>query len=91
MLSLAKTQKHDFAAIYIRSRHHSRGTIDSRFSLDVGVKRAIQKGKGELFLNATDLLNTIVIRKEIKGNNFPYTSADYYKTLVIRIGYNYKF
>jgi hypothetical protein len=34
-----------------------------RFSLDLGMKKAIQKGKGELFLNATDLLITMVTRK----------------------------
>jgi len=86
-----KNTEAQLTAIYLAPDIIPQGTIDSRFSLDVGVKRAIQKGKGELFLNATDLLNTMVIRKEIKGNNFFYTSADYYETQVIRFGYNYKF
>ena len=50
-----------------------------------------EKGKGELFLNATDLLNTMVIKREIQGEGFRYTSDDYYETQVIRLGYNYKF
>jgi len=57
----------------------------------MGMKKTIQKGKGEILFNATDLLNTMVIRKEIYGNNFNMKSADYYETQVIRLTYNYKF
>jgi outer membrane receptor protein involved in Fe transport len=78
-------------AIYLAPDIIPQGTIDSRFSLDFGIKKVIQNGKGELFLNATDLLNTMIIRKEINGNNFTYTSSDYYETQVIRFGYSYKF
>jgi outer membrane receptor protein involved in Fe transport len=78
-------------AIYLAPDIIPQGTIDARFSLDAGVKKGIQKGRGEVFLNATDLLNTMVIRKEINGNNFSYTSTDYYETQVIRLGYSYKF
>ncbi|WP_300976846.1 outer membrane beta-barrel protein, partial [Flavobacterium sp.] len=67
------------------------GKIKSRFSLDLGLKKAIQKGKGELFFNATDLLNTMIIKKDINGQGFNYTSNDYYETQVIRLGYSYKF
>lgn len=65
--------------------------MKSRFSLDLGLKKTIQKGKGELFLNASDLLNTMIIKKEIKGQGFNYISNDYYETQVIRLGYSYKF
>lgn len=78
-------------AVYLAPDLIPQGKIDQRFSLDAGVKKPIQKGKGELFLNATDLLNTMVIRKDIKGDGFGYVSADYYETQVIRIGYSYKF
>jgi len=78
-------------AVYLAPDIIPQGKISSRFSLDLGVKKKIQKGKGELFLNATDLLNTMVIRKRIRGDGFSYVSADYYETQVIRIGYSYKF
>lgn len=77
--------------VYLAPDVIPQGKIDQRFSMDLGVKKAIQKGKGELFLNATDLLNTLTIKKNIQGNGFSYTSTDYYETQVIRIGYNYKF
>lgn len=86
-----ETTEAQLTAIYLAPDIIPQGTIDSRFSLDFGIKKAIQSGRGELFLNATDLLNTMVIRKEISGNNFSYTSSDYYETQVIRLGYSYKF
>jgi len=78
-------------AIYLAPDIIPQGKINSRFSLDVGVKKKIQKGKGELFLNTTDLLNTMVITKTIQGDGFHYISSDYYETQVVRIGYSYKF
>jgi outer membrane receptor protein involved in Fe transport len=77
--------------IYLAPDLIPQGKIGSRFSLDIGMKKKIQKGKGELFLNATDLLNTMNIRRDIIGEGFNYTSVDYYETQVIRVGYNYKF
>lgn len=67
------------------------GKTFSRFSIDIGLKKGIQNGKGELFINATDIANTLNLKKEIKGNGFSYISTDYYETQVIRLGYNYKF
>ena len=77
--------------IYLAPDIIPQGKIKSRFSLDLGLKKAIQKGKGELFFNATDLLNTMIIKNEINGQGFKYTSNDYYETQVIRLGYSYKF
>ncbi len=79
------------SAIYLAPDIIPQGTIGSRFSLDMGIKKGIQQGKGELFFNAKDLLNTMVIRKSIEGNTFSYTSVDYYETQVLRLGYGYKF
>lgn len=67
------------------------GRIGSRFSLDAGVKKSVQKGKGELFVNATDLLNTMQYTRTIRGTDFTLESTDYYETQVIRAGYNFKF
>lgn len=78
-------------AIYLAPDIIPQGTIDARYSLDMGIKKGIQQGKGDIFLNATDLFNTMVIRKSFSGDGFSYTSTDYYETQVIRIGYSYKF
>lgn len=87
------TQKWDaqLTAIYLAPDIIPQGKIAARFSLDLGIKKTVQKGKGEVFLNATDVLNTMVIKKRIQGDTFSYTSSDYYETQVIRLGYSYKF
>ena len=77
--------------IYLAPDIIPQGTINSRFSIDFGVKKTIQKGKGELFFNATDLANTLVLRQSIKGDSFEYTSTNYNETQVFRLGYSYKF
>lgn len=80
-----------FTLVYLAPDIIPQGKTKSRFTMDAGVKKTIQKGKGELFMNASDLLNTMVIRKSVQGNGFAYTSNDYYETQVIRLGYSYKF
>ena len=88
---LPKNFDAQLTAIYLAPDIIPQGKIAQRFSLDFGIKKSLQKGKGELFLNATDILNTMIIKKEIHGQDFKYISTDYYETQVIRLGYNYKF
>lgn len=78
-------------AIYLAPDIIPQGKILSRFSIDGGLKKNIQKGKGDVFFNFTDLLNTMVIKKRIDGTGFNYTSDNYYETQVLRLGYSYKF
>lgn len=87
----SKSTDVQLTAVYLAPDIIPQGKIKSRFSLDLGLKKMVQKGKGELFFNATDLLNTMIIQKEITGQGFIYTSDDYYETQVIRLGYSYKF
>jgi outer membrane receptor protein involved in Fe transport len=88
---LPKNIDAQLTAIYLAPDIIPQGKIAQRFSLDLGIKKSLQKGKGELFLNATDILNSMIIKKEIQGQGFKYISTDYYETQVIRFGYNYKF
>ncbi|QHS58145.1 TonB-dependent receptor domain-containing protein [Chitinophaga agri] len=67
------------------------GKTYSRFGVDIGVKKTIQQGKGELFVNATDVANTLRNKRAVRGKGFHYTSTDYNETQVVRAGYNYKF
>ncbi|MFT5886466.1 MAG: outer membrane receptor protein involved in Fe transport [Arcticibacterium sp.] len=79
------------SAVYLAPDIIPQGKIYARFSLDFGLKKLVNDGKGELFINATDMLSTMALKKEIQGNGFSYTSHDYYETQVFRIGYGYKF
>lgn len=91
MFKLPKSLDIQLTAVYLAPDIIPQGQIGQRFSLDFGIKKSIQKNQGELFINATDLLNTMQIKKNIQSNDFKYVSTDYYETQVIRIGYNYKF
>jgi outer membrane receptor protein involved in Fe transport len=90
-LKLSDKVDAQLSAVYLAADIIPQGKIKSRFSLDFGVKKSVQKGKGELFLNATDLLNTMTIKTEIFGQGFSYTSSNYAESQVIRLGYSYKF
>jgi outer membrane receptor protein involved in Fe transport len=79
------------SAIYLAPDLVPQGKIYSRFSIDLGLKKGIQKGRGEIFINATDVANTLRLKRTVKGDGFSYISMDYYETQVVRIGYNYKF
>lgn len=87
--------RHDWdlqaTAVYMAPDIIPQGKIYSRFYVDAGVKRTIQNGKGEVFLNVTDLFNTLRIKRTITGDGFHFVSTDYYETQVIRLGYTYKF
>ncbi|OLY94550.1 Outer membrane receptor proteins, mostly Fe transport [Cnuella takakiae] len=77
--------------VYLAPDLIPQGKIGQRFSLDAGLKKVVQKGRGDFFVNATDLLNTMQIKRELKGNGFTLISTDYYETQVVRAGYSIKF
>jgi outer membrane receptor protein involved in Fe transport len=91
LAKLPKEIEAQLTSIYLAPDIIPQGKIKSRFSIDFGIKKPIQNNKGELFLNATDLFNTLVIKKEVNGETFNFISNDYYETQVIRLGYKYKF
>jgi outer membrane receptor protein involved in Fe transport len=77
--------------VYLAPDLLPQGRIDSRYSLDVGAKKSVQQGRGEIVVNATDLLNTMQLRRTIRGRDFRVVSTDYLETQVVRVGYNWKF
>ncbi len=91
MAHFTKSLNTQLTMIYLAPDIIPQGKIQARFSMNLGINKDIQKGKGQLFLNASDILNTLVIRKQINGADFYYTSSDYYETQVFRFGYKYKF
>ncbi len=91
LLHLPKGIEAQVSFVYLAKDIIPQGEIAARYSVDLGIKKPVQQGKGEVFFNATDLLNTMVVKKVIQGNGFSYTSDDYYETQVVRLGYSYKF
>lgn len=91
MFKLKGQTQIQLSGVYLAKDIIPQGTIGSRFSVDLGIKKQIQKGKGELFLNGTDILGTLKTKRSIIGNGFTYNSTDYLETQVFRLGYSYKF
>ncbi len=87
----AKKLDFQLSAIYLAPDIIPQGKIRARFSVDFGLKKAIQNQKGEIFFNGSDIFNTLVIKKKIQGQGFSYLSDDYYETQVFRLGYGLKF
>jgi outer membrane receptor protein involved in Fe transport len=79
------------SGVYLAPDLLPQGRTESRFSLDVGVKKGVQRGKGEIVVNATDVLNTNQARRTVRGTGFTVVSTDYLETQVVRVGYNRKF
>lgn len=91
LFQFARQTEMQVSVIYLSPDLIPQGRIEERFSVDAGVKKQVQKGRGELYLNASDVFNTLRIKREIRGNGFTLIGADYYETQVFRLGYNYKF
>lgn len=91
LFHLSKQIDFQLTTVYMAPDVVPQGKNYSRFYMDLGMKKSIQKGKGELFINATDVANTLRIKKEVTGDGFHYKSTDYYETQVFRVGYTYKF
>ncbi|WP_353718355.1 TonB-dependent receptor [Dyadobacter sp. 676] len=88
MVKRSKTEV-QVVAVYQAPDIVPQGRTGHRFSIDAGAKR--QLPKGELFVNATDLFGTLIIRKTVYGDGFHYKSSDYYETQLVRAGYSFKF
>ena len=77
--------------VYLAPDLLPQGRIGSRFSLDAGLKKSVAGGRGEIVVNATDILNTNQPERTIRGSDFVLVSTDYLETQVIRAGYSWKF
>lgn len=77
------------AGVYLAPDLFPQGRIGSRTSLDLGFKKSVRRG--EIVVNATDVLNTNQARRTIHGTDFRMVSRDYLETQVVRIGYTYAF
>ena len=91
VIRLPREWQTQVSSVYLAPDLLPQGRIGSRYSLDIGMKKSVQQGKGEIVVNATDLLNTNQARRTIRGTDFRLVSTDYLETQVIRAGYNWKF
>jgi len=77
------------AGVHLAPDLFPQGRIGSRSSLDLGLKKGLRRG--EIVVNATDVLNTNQARRTIQGTDFRIVSRDYLETQVVRVGYTFSF
>ncbi len=86
-----KNYKAQLNFLYLAPDLIPQGKIFARYSVGFGLQKTAQNGKGEWFINATDIFNTLKTKREITANGFSFIGTDYNETQVVRIGYSYKF
>lgn len=91
VMKLPRDWQTQVSNVYLAPDLLPQGRIGSRYSLDLGMKKSVQQGRGEIVVNATDLLNTMQAERTIRGTDFRLVSTDYLETQVVRVGYNWKF
>lgn len=67
------------------------GSLSEHYSLNAGVSYPVINGAGEIYLNATDLLNTDKVTETIHSDNLTMIRTDYLETQTITVGFKYKF
>ena len=79
------------SAVYMAPKNIPQGRELSRSSVDLGFKKVLLNGNGELIFSFSDIFNDFGIHQEIEGNGFSAVYQNYYETQVARIGFKYKF
>ncbi len=77
--------------IYFAPKNIPQGRQLSRSSIDLGIRKKVLQGKGDITLNFSDIFNHFGIRQEIYGDGVNILYENYFETQVLRIGFRYKF
>jgi hypothetical protein len=77
--------------LYLAPKNIPQGKELSRSSIDLGFKKVVWKGKGEITFAFTDIFNQYGIRQEIIGEGFNVLYENYFETQMVRLGLKYKF
>ena len=79
------------SAIYFAPKNIPQGKQFARSSVDIGLKKQVLKGKGEILFSFSDVFNQFGIHQELSGDGFRTVYENRYETQVARIGLKYKF
>ncbi|MCW0484839.1 outer membrane beta-barrel family protein [Gaoshiqia sediminis] len=77
--------------IYYAEKTIPQGKQLARSSIDLGIKKNVLKGKGEISFAFSDIFNDFALRQEYEGDGFKVLYENYYETQVARLGLKYKF
>jgi outer membrane receptor protein involved in Fe transport len=89
--TLWKQTQVQLTALYYTPKNIPQGKQMARSSIDLGIKKIVFGGKGELTCSFSDIFNKFGIRQEIKGNGFTAVYENYYETQILSFSFKYKF
>jgi outer membrane receptor protein involved in Fe transport len=89
--NLPKDFQIQLTGVYYAAKNIPQGKQLSRSSIDLGIKKAILEGNGDITLSFSDMFNDFGIRQEFDGDGFTALYENYYETQVVRIGFKYRF
>lgn len=88
---LPKGMQIQLTGVYYAPKDIPQGKQLARSSVDLGIKKMVLKGKGEIIFSFSDIFNDFGLRQEIKGDGFDALYENYFETQVVRLGFKYKF
>jgi len=88
---MPKDFKIQLTGVYYAAKNIPQGKQFARSSVDLGIKKAILKGNGEITFSFSDIFNNFGIRQEYNGDGFKVLYENYYETQVARLGFKYRF
>jgi len=78
-------------ALYYTPKSIPQGKQMARSSVDLGLKKNIIGGKGEVTFSFSDIFNDFGIKQEIDGEGFTAVYENFYETQIFNLGLKYKF
>ena len=90
-ISLSKGFEVQLTGVYYAPKNIPQGKQMARSSVDLGLKKAVLEGRGEITFSFSDIFNQFGIKQEYTGDGFTALYENYYETQVARIGFKYKF
>jgi len=90
-LSLNKDWQLQLTGVYFAPKNIPQGKQLSRSSIDLGIRKKIWDGKGEVSFAFSDIFNQYGLQQEIQSDGFRAVYENYYETQVIRFGLRRRF
>ncbi|NQU52333.1 MAG: TonB-dependent receptor [Bacteroidetes bacterium] len=88
---LGKGLQIQLTGVYSAAKTIPQGKQLARSSIDLRIKKAVLKGRGEISFSFSDIFNDFGLRQEYEGEGFKVLYENYYETQVARLGFKYKF
>ncbi|MEK6480392.1 outer membrane beta-barrel family protein [Catalinimonas sp. 4WD22] len=91
LFNLPRDIQLQLTGIYYAPKNIPQGEQLSRSSVDLGIKKGMMNGKGELTFSISDMFYNFGIRQDIVEEAFTARYENNYETQVMRLDFNYKF